>query len=103
MSFPEVVMSAWSLDFTWILLVGLTLAGIAIGEGATPGFWVTVTVAVIATVKGRLVIDNFMELGGAHPGIRRLVRAFGLLVPALMVLVHLFAPEIAAITSLTSG
>lgn len=96
-------MSARGLDLTWILLVGLTLAGIAIGEGATPGFWVTATVAAIAAVKGRLVIDNFMELGGAHPGIRRLVRAFGLLVPALMVLVHLFGPQIAEITSLTPG
>ena len=95
--------SARGLGWTWLLLVGLTLAGIAIGEGATPGLWVTVTVAVITAVKGRLVIDAFMELSGAHPGIRRVVRSFGLLVPALMVLVYLFGPQIAAITSLNRG
>lgn len=90
-----------ALDWTWMILISLTLAGVAIGEGAEPGLWVTLTVAAIATLKGRLVIDQFMELGRAHPAIRRLVRLFGLLVPALMVLVYLFGPQIAQITTLS--
>ncbi|MGE5155343.1 MAG: cytochrome C oxidase subunit IV family protein [Bdellovibrio bacteriovorus] len=92
-----------SVDWTWGTLVALTLAGVALGEGAQPGFWVTLSVAAIAAVKGRLVIDQFMELGGAHPSIRRLVRLFGLLVPALMVLVDLFGPQIAQVTTLSRG
>lgn len=95
--------SARTVDWTWILLISLTLAGVSIGEGAEPGFWVTLTVAAIAAFKGRLVIDQFMELGSAHPAIRRLVRLFGLLVPALMVLVYLFGPQIAQITTLSRG
>lgn len=92
-----------SVDWTWAILVTLTLAGVTIGEGAEPGFWVTLTVAAIAAFKGRLVIDQFMELGDAHPAIRRLVRLFGLLVPALIMLVYLFGPQIARITTLSRG
>jgi hypothetical protein len=44
-----------------------------------------------------------MELGNAHPAIRRLVRLFGLLARALMVLVYLFGPQIARITTLSNG
>lgn len=95
--------SSRSIDGTWIILVGLTLVGVAIGEGADPGLWVTLTVAAIAAVKGRLIIDQFMELGGAHPAIRRLVRLFGLLVPALILIVHLFGPQIAEVTTLSRG
>ena len=97
------ILSTRTVDWTWILLVSLTLVGVAIGEGAEPGFWVTLTVAAIAAFKGRLVIDQFMELGSAHPAIRRLVRLFGLLVPALMVLVFLFGPQIARITTLSQA
>ena len=95
--------SARAIDWTWILLISLTLSGVAIGEGAEPGFWVTLTVAAIAALKGRLVIDQFMELGSAHPAIRRVVRLFGLLVPALMVLVYLFGPQIVEVTTLAKG
>ncbi len=88
------------VDWTWALLIALTLVGVSIGEGAEAGLWVTLFVAVVTAVKGRLVIDRFMELGGAHPGIRRLVRVYGLLVPTLMVTVYLFGPQIARLTSL---
>ena len=90
-----------AIDWTWLVLISLTLVGVAIGEGAEPGFWVTLLVAAITAFKGRLVIDGFMELGSAHPAIRRLVRLFGLLVPALMVLVQLFGPWIAQVTALS--
>lgn len=95
--------STRSVDWTWAILVTLTLAGVAIGEGAAPDFWVTLTVAAIAAFKGRLVIDQFMELGTAHPAIRRLVRLFGLLVPALIMLVYVFGPQIARVTTLSRG
>jgi hypothetical protein len=95
--------STRAVDWTWLILLSLTLAGVAIGEGAEPGFWVTLAVAAIAALKGRLVIDQFMELGSAHPTIRRLVRLFGLLVPGLMVLVYVFGPQIAQLTTLSRG
>ncbi len=103
MSSPNAAMTTRvrSVDWTWIVLISMTLAGVAVGEGAEPGFWVTLAVAAIAALKGRLVIDQFMELGSAHPAIRRLVSLFGLLVPALMVLVYLFGPQIAQLTTLS--
>lgn len=82
------------------MLLALTLGGVSVGEGAEPGFWVTLLVAGITAIKGRLVIDWFMEIGGAQPSIRRLMRIFGLLVPTLMVLTYLFGPQIAGMTGL---
>lgn len=89
-----------TIDWTWILLLFLTLVGVVLGEGAEPGFWVTVLIAVITGVKGRLVIDNFMEMGHARPSIRALVRLYGLLVPTLMIGGYLFGPQIARLTTL---
>ena len=88
------------VDLTWILLIALTLLGVALGEGASPGLTLTLLVAGITALKGRLVIDRFMEIGGARPGIRRAVRTFGLFVPMLILAEHLLGPQIAALTSL---
>lgn len=92
--------SVQSVSWTWTLLISLTFLGVSIGEGSEPGLRVTLVIAAITAVKGRLVIDQFMGLGDAHPGIRRLVRLYGLLVPALMVVVFLFSPEVAKLTVL---
>ena len=89
-----------AVDLTWIVLIALTLLGVALGEGASPGLTVTLLVAGITALKGRLVIDRFMELGGASPWIRRAVRTFGLFVPTLILVVHLFGPRIARLTTL---
>ena len=88
------------LNQVWMLLIALTLCGVAVGEGAEPGFWVTLLVAGLTAVKGRLVIDYFIEVGDALPSIRRLMRIFGLFVPALIVLTYLFGPQVAGVTSL---
>lgn len=92
--------SARTLNLVWLVLIGLTLAGMAMGRSVEPGFWITVAIAAITAVKGRLVIDCFMELGDANPAIRRLVRLWGLLVPALMIVLYLWAPLIESVTSL---
>jgi hypothetical protein len=88
------------IDLTWIALIGLTVLGVALGEGASPNLAISLVVATITAIKGRLLIDRFLELGGAHPGIRRTVRTFGLLVPVLIVIVHLFGDRIASLTTL---
>ncbi|HEC05383.1 cytochrome C oxidase subunit IV family protein [Thiolapillus sp.] len=93
-------MTAAKLTLSWMLLMVLTLSGTLMGEYAQPGFWVTVSVAVITTIKGRLIIDQFMELNHASPVIRRIVRGFGLIVPALMILTYLYGQKLAAITQL---
>lgn len=91
---------AHKLTFSWILLLALTLSGMLMGEYAKPGFWITVSIAAITAFKGRIVIDQFMELNQASPVIRRIVRGFGLVVPFLMVLTYLLGAELAAVTQL---
>lgn len=84
----------------WTLLVGLTLGGALLGETAVPGFWVTVAIAATMAVKGRMVIDHFMELADANPTIRRMVRLYGIVIPLLLILTHVFGTQIASLTSL---
>ncbi len=88
------------LDLSWLILMILTLSGMLMGEYAEAGFWITVSIAGITALKGRLIIDQFMELDQASPVIRRIVRAFGLVVPALMILTYLLGPELAQVTQL---
>lgn len=86
---------ALRLDLTWLALVILTLGGALLGEFSSSGFWITLVIAVMTAVKGRLVIDRFMELGEASVIIRRVVRSFGLLVPLLILVDYLWGPELA--------
>ena len=90
-----------ALVLTWLILVILTLTGASLGEGASPGLRLTLMVATITAWKGGMVIEEFLEISQARPGIRYPVRLFGLLVPACMLLVHLYGPEIARLTSFT--
>ena len=94
--------SLLTLALTWLLLVSFTLAGAGLGDGASPGLGLTLVVATITALKGGMVIEEFLEVSGARPGIRYPVRVFGLLVPVCMILVHLYGPQIARLTRLTS-
>ncbi len=88
------------LDLVWLVLITLTLTGAALGETAEPGLWLTISVAAMMVLKGRMVIDHFMELADANPSIRRMVRLYGVTIPLLLVLTYLFGPQIALMTSL---
>ncbi|WP_456372070.1 cytochrome C oxidase subunit IV family protein [Thiolapillus sp.] len=90
------------LNLSWIFLMVLTLSGALMGEYAHPGFWITLSIAFITAIKGRLIIDEFMQLGDASPAIRRTVRLFGLLVPSLIILTWMFGPELARWISLAT-
>ncbi len=92
--------SLLTLTLTWLVLVVLTLAGAGLGDGASPGLGLTLIVATITALKGGLVIEEFLEVSGATPGIRYPVRLFGLLVPVCMLLVFLYGPQIAQLTRL---
>lgn len=88
------------LDLVWFLLIGLTIGGAALGEAERPDIWVTLVVAGLIAIKGRLVIDHFMELTHANRHIRRTVRLYGVAIPLLLVLTHLFGPQVARMTQL---
>jgi hypothetical protein len=72
----------------WLLLVALTLAGAWLAETGQPGWPLTLVVAALIAVKGRLVIDRYMGITRAHPRIRRILHGFVTLVPLLVIFSH---------------
>ncbi|MBF0220299.1 MAG: cytochrome C oxidase subunit IV family protein [Gammaproteobacteria bacterium] len=88
------------LNLLWLALVGLTLGGTLLVERANPGVAVTLFICLTMAIKGRLIIDYFMELK-AFPGrLQRLFRLYFYLLPLLTLCTWLFADQIAAMTTL---
>ena len=71
---------------TWLLLIGLTCTGAWLAESGEAGWPLSLVVAVLITVKGRLVIDRYMDIGADHPRLRAVLHGFVTLVPLLVVL-----------------
>lgn len=88
------------IDLAWLLLALMTLAGAWFGEAGDSGVAVTVFVAAVIAVKGRLVIDHFMELPGANVRIYRLMKLYFVVMPLLVVAVGLFGGVLARLTLL---
>lgn len=88
------------LTLAWFFLLALTLGGGYLGETAEPGLAITLVVAAVIAIKGRLVIDHFMELSGANRRIRRLMNAYFYVLPAMVIAVDLFGPWLARLTAI---
>jgi len=52
-------------------------------------------------VKGRMIVDHFMELKTANLLLRRLMRIYFYVIPTLIVLVYLFPEQLANLTRLS--
>ncbi|HEX8987692.1 MAG TPA: cytochrome C oxidase subunit IV family protein [Rhodocyclaceae bacterium] len=87
-------------ESVWLALVALTLAGAWLAETGAEGSALTLTVAALIAVKGRAVIDGYMDLHDASPKIRRVLYAFNALLPLLVVATHWFGGAIARLTAL---
>lgn len=79
----------------WALLIALTLGGAWLAESGQRSVWLTLVVAALIALKGRLVIDHYMEMRGANPTIRRVLHAFVTLVPLLVLASHGFGERLA--------
>lgn len=75
----------------WIILVVLTLGGSLVGETTEPGYVLMLVVTLTMAVKGRMVIDHFMELKNAHPLIRRLMQGYFYVLPLATVTSYLLS------------
>ncbi len=84
----------------WLLLVVLTLAGAWLAETGHAGWPLTLVVAGLIAFKGRMVIDHYMEISGAHPRIRAVLHGFVTLVPLLVILSHGWGDVIKRLTTL---
>ncbi|OGT90697.1 MAG: hypothetical protein A2286_05600 [Gammaproteobacteria bacterium RIFOXYA12_FULL_61_12] len=81
----------------WLLLLGLTLAGAWLAETGWP---LTLIVAGLIALKGRLVIDHYMEMTRASVRLRLVLYAFVIIVPLLVLLSHGWGDSIRRMTTL---
>ena len=88
------------INYLWVFLILMTLFSAYMAERATPGLTSICIMAIVLAVKGRIIVDYFMELKAAHPILRALMRIYFYVIPALIILVYLFPEQIAKWTVL---
>ena len=88
------------IDILWLLLIGLTLFSAYMAERSTPGFSSIVIMATVLAIKGRIIVDHFMELKHAHKVLRTLMQVYFYVIPLFIILVYLFPEHIAKWTTL---
>ncbi len=88
------------INILWLLLILLTLFSAYMAEQATPGLNSVAIMALVLAIKGRIIVDHFMELKNAHVVLRTLMRVYFYVIPALVILVYLFPDQIAKLTAL---
>jgi cytochrome c oxidase subunit IV len=89
------------IDALWLLLITLTLFGAYMAERSSPGFISIAIMATVLAVKGRIIVDYFMELKHAHKVLRRLMQVYFYVIPILIIMVYLFPEQIAKWTALS--
>jgi len=89
-----------SVDFIWLVLMVLTLLSAAVAESPEQGLLLILVIALTVAVKGRLIVDRFMELRNANRYLRNSMRIYFYVIPLLIVLVYLFPELIKRLTSL---
>lgn len=88
------------IDKLWLVLVVLTLFSAFMAERVTPSFISVAIMAVVLAIKGRIIVDHFMELKKAHFLLRGLMRTYFYVIPSLIIIVYLFPEQIAKWTTL---
>ncbi|MEE9321580.1 MAG: cytochrome C oxidase subunit IV family protein [Granulosicoccus sp.] len=88
------------IKYLWLSLIGLTLFSAYIAERADTGFLEVSIMALVLAIKGRIIVDHFMELKHSHVVLRTLMRVYFYVIPALIIIVYLFPEQIARWTQL---
>jgi len=88
------------IQYLWIILVCLTLFSAFMAERTHTGFLEISIMALVLAVKGRIIVDHFMELKHSHVVLRTLMRVYFYVIPALIIIVYLFPDQIAKWTVL---
>ncbi len=74
--------------WTWLILIALTLAVLAIGQAGLSGITIVVLLLLSTLVKTHLVADYFMALKHARPLWRMIINIYLLLVISLIGLAY---------------
>lgn len=88
------------IGILWLLLIALTLFSAYMAERVTPGLSSMIIMAFVLAIKGRIIVDYFMELKETHIIIRTLMRTYFYVIPALIILSWLFPQQIVKWTTL---
>jgi len=88
------------INALWITLVALTLFSAYMAERADPGLASILIMSLVLAIKGRIIVDHFMELKDSHIVLRTLMRVYFYVIPALIILVYFFPEQIARWTTL---
>ena len=80
----------------WLALIGLTLFTAFMAEQDHQGLFSVTIIAIALGIKGRIIVDHYMELKTAHALLRILMRAYYYVIPAMIVIVYLFPEQIAS-------
>jgi len=88
------------INTLWLILIVLTLFSAYMAEQEKPGFNSIAIMALVLAIKGRIIVDYFMELKESHVVLRTLMQVYFYVIPALIILVYLFPEQIAKWTAL---
>jgi len=88
------------INALWLTLVALTLFSAYMAEQAEPGLTSILIMSLVLAIKGRIIVDHFMELKDSHIVLRTLMRVYFYVIPALIILVYFFPEQIARWTTL---
>lgn len=88
------------IEILWMFLIALTLFGAYMAEQEKPGLDSIIIMALVLAIKGRIIVDYFMELKHSHYILRSLMQLYFYVIPALIILVYLFPEQIAEWTVL---
>lgn len=83
------------VNYLWVFLIVLTLFSAYMAESRSTGFISVTIMAIVLAIKGRLIVDYFMELKEVNVVLRRLMQAYFIVIPLLIVIVYLFPEQIA--------
>jgi hypothetical protein len=88
------------VDTLWLVLICLSLFSAWMAERANPGLISVIIMATVLAIKGRIIVDHFMELKHTHKLLRGLMRVYFYVIPILIIIVYLFPEQIAKWTTL---
>ena len=88
------------INYLWLLLIALTLFSAYMAEQSESGLNSIVIMALVLAIKGRIIVDHFMELKRSHKFLRTLMHVYFYVIPALILVVYLFPTHIAKWTTL---
>jgi len=89
-----------SIHTVWLVLMLITIGSALLAESGATNLMITLLIALSIMIKGRLVVEQLMELRSANSYIRFAMNFYFYVVPLLIVLVYLIPDHLAALTTL---